>query len=79
MCRPSLTVLAWQFFPWNNFDTNFMSSIQSNRLIEVLKATLLHVETSTEWNQDDYAVVELKRILQRRIDQELSLLDPDQT
>jgi hypothetical protein len=56
-----------------------MSSIQSNRLIEVLKATLLHVETSTEWNQDDYAVVELKRILQRRIDQELSLLNPDQT
>lgn len=48
-----------------------MSSAQSTRLIEVLKATLRQVETSTEWDQNDSAVVELKYILQRRIDQEI--------
>ena len=48
-----------------------MRSAKSHRLIEVLKATLRQVETSTEWSQEDPAVVELKHILQRRIDQEL--------
>jgi len=40
-------------------------------LLEGLMATLHDVESSTEWSQDDVEVVELKRILQRRIDQEL--------
>lgn len=55
-----------------------ISSSKSHRLIEVLKATLLQVESSTEWNQDDHAVVELKRILQRRIDQESAALDDEE-
>lgn len=55
-----------------------MSSSQPNHLVEVLKATLLRVESSTEWDQNDQAVMELKRILQRRIDRELGLYaDPD--
>ncbi len=54
-----------------------MSSSKSSHLVEVLKATLLHLETSTEWSQEDPAVVELKQILQRRIDQESNLAEPD--
>lgn len=55
-----------------------MSSSKSNHLIEVLKATLRHVESSTEWSQDDHAVIELKRILERRIRQEAEASrDPD--
>lgn len=54
-----------------------MYSSKSNHLLEVLKATLLHVETSTEWSQDDSAVIELKQILQRRINQELGELADD--
>lgn len=47
-----------------------MNSSKSNQLVEVLRATLRHVESSTEWSQDDHAVIELKRILERRIRQE---------
>lgn len=50
-----------------------MSSTKSNHLIDVLRATLQTIENSTEWKQDDHAVLELKRILQRRIDQELAV------
>ena len=51
-----------------------MSSSKSQHLVEVLKATLRHIETSTEWDQNDHAVLELKRILQRRIDTEIDVL-----
>lgn len=55
-----------------------MNSSKSNQLIEVLRATLRHVESSTEWSQDDHAVIELKRILERRIRQEAEVSqDPD--
>ena len=47
-----------------------MNSSKSNHLVEVLRATLRQVESSTEWSQDDLAVIELKRILERRIRQE---------
>ncbi len=56
----------------NYSESPVMSSPKSNRLIEVLKATLDHIESSGDWRQEDVAVVELKAILQRRIDQELS-------
>lgn len=49
-----------------------MSSPNSNHLIEVLKATLRHLESSADLAQDDHAVIELRRILQRRIDQEVA-------
>ncbi|WP_162601291.1 hypothetical protein [Occallatibacter savannae] len=55
-----------------------MSSPKSSHLLQVLRATLLHVETSQEWSQEDPAVVELKAILERRIHQELAEL-PDDT
>jgi hypothetical protein len=55
-----------------------MSSPKSSHLIEVLKATLVHIESSTEWSQEDPAVIELKEILERRIHQELAEL-PDDT
>ena len=48
-----------------------MNSSKSNHLLEVLRATLCNVESSTEWSQDDHAVIELRRILERRIAQEL--------
>lgn len=54
----------------------FMSSSQSNHLLEILRSTLRHVETSTEWSQEDHAVIELRRILERRIQQELGK-DPE--
>jgi hypothetical protein len=64
--------------PWvKDYLHHPMSSTDSQRLIEVLKATLLHVETSNEWSQEDQAVIELRNILKRRIDLELSAL-PDQ-
>lgn len=53
-----------------------MSSSKSKPLLDILRSTLHHVETSTEWSQDDHAVIELRRILERRIKQELGK-DPD--
>jgi hypothetical protein len=50
-----------------------MTSSKSHHLVEVLKAILRHLETSGEWAQDDTAVIELKQILQRRIDLELAV------
>ena len=44
-----------------------MSSSKSSHLLQVLKATLSQVESSSEWPQDDPSVVELKRILLARI------------
>jgi len=44
-----------------------MSSSQPSHLLQVLKATLSQVESSTEWSQDDPSVIELKRILLARI------------
>jgi hypothetical protein len=44
-----------------------MSSPQSSPFIDVLKATLRQVENSTEWSQNDHAVIGLKRILLARI------------
>jgi hypothetical protein len=44
-----------------------MSSSKSSHLLQVLKATLSQVESSSEWPQDDSSVVELKRILLARI------------
>jgi hypothetical protein len=44
-----------------------MSSSKPSHLLQVLKATLSQVESSTEWAQDDLAVTELKRILLARI------------
>ncbi len=54
-----------------------MDSSKSNHLIEVLRATLRHVESCTEWSQDDHAVIELRPILERRIRQEAEAQDPD--
>src|SRR3954447_4806368 len=44
-----------------------MSSSKPSHLLQVLKATLSQVESSTELSQDDPAVLELKRILLARI------------
>jgi hypothetical protein len=44
-----------------------MSSSKPSHLLQVLRATLSQVETSTEWSQDDLSVTELKRILLARI------------
>ena len=54
----------------------FMSSSKSKNLLEILRSTLRHVETCTEWSQEDHAVIELRRILERRINQELGK-EPD--
>ncbi|WP_162601512.1 hypothetical protein [Occallatibacter savannae] len=54
-----------------------MNSSKSHHLLKVLRATLLHVETSADWSQDDPAVIELRAILERRIHQELAELPDD--